>query len=306
MGSPRTNTVLLAIFCCLLWSSAFAGVKIGLQYTPPIQFAGIRFFLAGILIFPFAISINPGYFAIVRKNLGLLLIFAFLQTFLQYLLFYKGIALIPAAVSAIIIGSQPIFISLVAHFFMPGDRFTPAKILAILVAIAGVVLVSTGKDPGSASGKIALAGVLMMVAINIISGISNVLVAREKGRIPPLVISSFSMAVGGFALFLFSLPVERLDLGPKPPPYYLSLAWLSILSALAVSIWITLLKRPGVKVSDLNLWKFLIPVFGAFLSWLLLPGELPTAATVLGMGLITLSLLVLNFVNRKKSNFRVH
>ena len=306
LRSSRINTALLAILCCLLWSSAFAGVKIGLQYTPPLQFAGIRFFIAGLLILPFALRKNPGYIGIVRRNSGMLLLFAFLQTFLQYLLFYKGISLIPASVSAIIIGSQPVFIAMVAHFFMPGDRMNSRKTLVILVAIAGVVLVSFGKDPSSASGTIALVGVLLMLAINFQSGISNVLIVRAGGGIPPLVISSFSMMVGGFVLFLFSLPFEDLDLNVKPLPYYLSLAWLSILSALAVSIWITLLKRPGVKVSDLNLWKFMIPVFGALLSWLLIPDEHPTLFTLLGMGLISLSLVVLNMINRKKANFKQH
>ncbi len=236
----------------------------------------------------------------------MLLLFAFLQTFLQYLMFYKGISLIPASASAIIVGSQPVFIAMVAHFFMPGDRMSIRKTLISFVAIAGVVLVSMGKDPGSATGTIALGGILLMLAINVQSGISNVLVVRGGGKIPPLVISSFSMMVGGLALFLVSLPFEELELDAKPLPYYLSLAWLSILSALAVSIWITLLKRPGVKVSDLNLWKFLIPVFGAMLSWLILPNEHPAVLTLLGMGLISLSLVILNLINRKKANFKQH
>ena len=47
------GTIFLAIIACLLWSSAFAGIKIGLRYTTPLQFAGIRFMLAGLLILPF-------------------------------------------------------------------------------------------------------------------------------------------------------------------------------------------------------------------------------------------------------------
>ena len=62
----------------------------------------------------------------------------------------------------------------------------------------------------------------------------------------------------------------------------------------------TLLKRPGIKVSDLNLWKFLIPLFGAVLSWLLVPGEEAHLLSIIGMIIIAISLLVLNLVNRKK------
>ena len=45
------STTFLAIVACWLWSTAFVGVKIGLEYQSPFQFAGIRFFISGVLIF---------------------------------------------------------------------------------------------------------------------------------------------------------------------------------------------------------------------------------------------------------------
>ena len=177
---------------------------------------------------------------------------------------------------------------------------TWVKTLIILSGILGVFLVSMGKDPNSITGNIVIAGVLLMVAINILSGFTNVIVASDQKMIPPLVISSASMVIGGAVLLLFSIPFEGLHFGSKPLPYYISLAWLSLLSAIAISIWITLLKRPGTKVSDLNLWKFLIPLFGAVISWLLVPWEQAQALSVIGMIVIAFSLLILNLVNRKK------
>ena len=303
MGKTRYHTAFLAIISCLLWSSAFAGVKIGLQYATPLQFAGTRFFISGLLVLPFALRLNPNYFTILRANLKLILLFAFLQTFLHYTLFYTGINMIPSAIAAVVIGSQPLFIALVAHFLMPGDRMTWTKTLIILFGILGVVLVSFGKDPESITGQIALLGILMMLGINVLSGFTNVLVASEKKMIPPLVISSASMIIGGVALFLFSIPFEGIQFDAKPVNYYLSLGWLSLLSAVAISIWITLLKRPGTVVSDLNLWKFLIPLFGSLLSWILLPAEHPEPITLAGMIIIASSLVILNLsARRKRSN----
>jgi drug/metabolite transporter (DMT)-like permease len=303
MAHSRLNTSLLAIFSCLLWSTAFAGVKIGLAYTTPLQFGGTRFFIAGLLVFPLAYRFNPRYFRIVRDNLRLILLLAFMQTLLQNTMFYTGINMIPAAVAAIVIGSQPLFIALVANFFMPGEKMTLYKTGAILLGITGVALVSLGKDPGSATGHVALAGILLVLGVNLVSGSSNILVAREKGRIPPLVISSSSMILGGAALFLVSIPLEGLHPGPRPPVYYLSLTWLSMLSAVAISIWTILLKRPGIVVSDLNLWKFLIPLFGALLSWILLPEEHPQALTATGMFVITFALVISGLLKRKKQRF---
>jgi len=303
MVPSRFNTIILAIIACLLWSSAFAGIKIGLQFETPLQFAGIRFFVAGCLVFPLAYSYNPSFFRIFFSQWKMILLIALMQTLLQYALLYTGINLIPGAIAAIVIGSQPLFISLVAHFLMPGDRMTVNKFLIILLGIAGVALVTLSRDPESMTGRIALMGVLLLVAVNILSGFTNVLIAREKGMIPPLVLSSSSMIIGGGGLFLISMLVEGMHAGPKPMVYYGSLAWLSLLSAIAISIWMVLLKRPGIKVSDLNFWKFLIPLFGAVLSWILLPGEEPQLLTILGMVVIALSLIILNLVQRKNRGY---
>jgi drug/metabolite transporter (DMT)-like permease len=301
--TSRLNTIILAIIACLLWSSAFAGVKIGLQYETPLHFAGIRFFISGWLVFPLAFRNNLSYFRIITGQWKMILLIAFMQTFLQYALFYTGINLIPGAVGAIIIGSQPLFISLVAHFLMPDDRMTMSRISIIFLGILGVILVTLSRDSASLSGRIAIAGVLLLVAINILSGFTNVLIAREKGMIPPLVLSSSSMIIGGGGLYLVSLLLEPTESGPKPLEYYGSLIWLSLLSAIAISIWTVLLKRPGTKVSELNFWKFLIPLFGAILSWILLPNEKPQLWTVLGMVVIAGSLVGLNLVQRKNHVF---
>ena len=55
MLSPKLKISLQAILACLLWSSASIGIKIGLPYTSTLQFAGIRFFISGLLVLPVAI-----------------------------------------------------------------------------------------------------------------------------------------------------------------------------------------------------------------------------------------------------------
>jgi drug/metabolite transporter (DMT)-like permease len=105
--------------------------------------------------------------------------------------------------------------------------------------------------------------------------------------------------IGGLLLSIVSIPVEGINTGPFHAKYYIALTWLSFLSAAAISIWFILLRRPGVKVSILNVWKFLIPVSGAILSWLILENEKPDLPSIIGMVGIAGSLLALNYANRK-------
>ena len=298
MNNLFKQTIFLAIVACLLWSSAFAGVKIGLQYHTPLQFAGIRFFISGIILIPAARSISR-FWKETKENFGFVLLIAFLQVVLQYSLFYTGISLVPGSIAAMVIGSSPFFIAVVAHYTIAHDRIDKLKFGSIFLGIIGVAIISLRKQLPSGA-EIALPGIFILVLNNIVSGISNVVIAQKKHTISPLVLTSSTLFIGGIILFIISIPVEGFSSMAFPFEYYIALGWLSFLSAAAITIWNTLLRRPGVKVSNLNTWKFLIPVSGAILSWIILPDESPDMISITGMVVIASSLLFLNYSNRKK------
>jgi drug/metabolite transporter (DMT)-like permease len=295
-----SQTTFLAIIACLLWSSAFVGVKIGLKYHTPLQFAGIRFLISGLILLP-VIHDFKRYLKEVKGNFAYVCLIAFLQVILQYSLFYLGVNLVPASISAMIVGSSPLFIALVAHFFVSGDRMDWFKTGSILLGILGVAIITLGRKSLPSGAEIALAGVVLLLLNNLASGITNVVIARKRQSISPMVLTSASLFLGGALMFAFSFPIEGFPNKAFPPEYYFALAWLSFLSAAAISIWNTLLRRQSVKVSELNIWKFLIPVAGAILSYLILPDESPDAVSVSGMVLIGLSLVILSISNRKRN-----
>ena len=290
------GTVFLAIIACLLWSSAFAVIKIGLQYTTPLQFAGLRFTLAGLMVLPLTGSLRTAV-QYIRNNFRLIVLIAFLQTFVQYALFYSGLNMVPGALGAIIIGSGPLFVSLTAHFLMPNDRLTLPKLGVIFMGIIGIALVSLSNASDKGTGNLIFIGIILLFLTNINAGFTNVIIARDARHIPPLIISSSALIIGGAMLFLVSIPVEGLTFNHPPAPYYFSLVWLSFLSATALSIWFSLLQRKSVKVSDLNIWKFIIPVFGAILSWILVPDESPNLVSVSGITITAVALILFNKLN---------
>lgn len=300
MNKLFSKTTFLAIMACLLWSSAFVGVKIGLQYHTPLQFAGIRFMLAGLMLLPVIHNFKK-FRKELRENFGFVLLIAFLQVVLQYSFFYLGVNLVPASISAMIVGSSPLFVAMIAHFTIANDRIDWIKSMSILLGITGVAVITLGRKSLPAGAEIALLGVVYLLLNNLVSGITNVVVARKKQSISPLVLTSSSLFFGGLFLLVISLPFEGLPQKAFPPEYFVALAWLSFLSAAAISIWNTLLRRPSIKVSELNIWKFLIPVSGAILSWIILPNESPDIISVSGMLLIGLSLVILYSSNRQRN-----
>ena len=288
--SSPLGTVLLAILACLLWSTAFAGIKIGLRYTTPLSFAGIRFMLAGLMLAPFWWR-RVDWRSACRQGWGTILTVAFFQTFLLYGLFYLGISVVSGALAAIIIGASPLTTALLAHYCMDREPMTVGKLASLGLGLAGVVLISVSRHPwASPAGLKEFGGILLLLFSTLSSAFGNILVAKDRHRLDPILLNSVQIFVGGLLLFGVSVPVEGLTWRLLPPAYYGALAWLSALSAIAFSLWFVVLKRPGVSVSQLNLWKFLIPVCGAFFSWLLLPAESPHWPEVAGMAAIALAI----------------
>lgn len=298
----KTNSILLAIASCLLWSTAFAGIKIGLEYSSPLAFAGTRFFISGLLILPFTCK-PVKYIRTVKDNYGILLLLALTQTFLNYALFYSGMDLVPGAVGAVIIGVQPLIIAVIASLMIRNEPFTKKRTATLIAGIAGVVFVSMGRQSLDLGQELEIIGIFLLLGVNFTSGFSNIIVSKYGKKINPLVLSSFSLLVGGLALFLISIPMEGYNSFRQPLEYWASLGWLSFMSAAAFSLWYTALHIPGVKVSDLNLWKFIIPVLGAILSWVVLPGEQPDWITITGMIIISTSLFF--FFKRKPRENRI-
>jgi len=286
----KGNTIFWAIIACLLWSTAYASIKIGLQYDTPFHFAGVRFIIAGLMILPF--TVRPAvYLRLIKEHWKVVAWVTFLQTMMNYILFYQGLNLVPGALGAVIVGSQPLVTAVVASIMSKDDRLSRKKIVTIIFGISGVVLISAGRQAFEFGTIIELLGVFLILVANIATATSNVIVSLRSNGLNPLVLSSFSLFTGGLLIFLLSIPVEGFH-GPFPVEYWIILLWLSFMAAFAFSIWFRLLQRPGVKVSELNLWKFIIPVVGAILSWLFVPGEKPEWLTISGMVIITLSLVM--------------
>jgi drug/metabolite transporter (DMT)-like permease len=294
----KGNTIFWAIIACLLWSTAYAGIKLGLQYDTPLHFAGSRFLISGIMILPFTVK-PSAYIKMIKDNRKVVLSVLVLQTLVNYSMFYFGMDLVPGALGAVIVGSQPLVTAVVASMMNTEEKLTKNKIITIIFGISGVVLISAGRQAFRIGTALEFLGVILILGANIATATSNVIVSMKSRGMNPFVLSSFSLGVGGLILFLVSFPVEGISQVHRPFGFWLDLIWLSFMSAFTFSLWYKLLQRPGVKVSELNLWKFIIPVVGAILAWLIVPGENPEWLTISGMIIITGSLILFFYNSRE-------
>lgn len=286
--NPIRNT-LLAVLACLLWSSAFVTVKHALEYQTPLTLAGMRFVLAGLIQIPFCKHwLAP--WQLLRKEFTTVLLVSVFHTIYLYATFFIGMSMVSGAVGAITVGAGPLCAALVAHWLMHDDKLQRKTVISIVFGMAGVGVISLASKPWSPVGFRELCGMLLLISGSLVSAVGNVVVAKRKGGLPPIALNSAQMLLGGVVLLLVALPFEGVPNLELPAVFYGQLLWLATLSSAAFAIWFHLLGR--MKVSQLNLWKFLIPLCGAILSWMFIPDESPTLPMLLGMILIIAGILI--------------
>ena len=206
---------------------------------------------------------------------------------------FHGAELCAATVAAIIIGGGPLFVAIMAHFMIANDKLSGRKVFSIILGLTGVVFISVSKGLTLTTTHLFWIGIFLLLISNITGALTNIIVAKNKNRVSPVMLTAFANFTGGILLYTVSCFTEDYALQPYDATFYGALVWLALIPAVAFSIWYTLLKRPETKVSELNIWKFVTPVSGAILSWILLPGETPDLYSVTGILIISSALILL-------------
>lgn len=266
----KIKVILLAIFCNILWGSAFPFVKLGYEQfgittetADKIVFAGIRFCLAGfILLLVYCIQ-NKALPVIDRDNWKNVAMAALVQTTIEYIFFYIGLSNTAASNGSIINSCSVFWGVLLAHFIYENDRLTWNKVTGCIIGFAGVLLVTFGE------GELHFAwnGEGFIVLASLAFAVGSMLSKKACKRNHSVVVTGYNLLLGGAVLL-----VAGICFGGKLPCITAMgigiLGYLSLLSALAFSIWTALLKNN--PVGSISFYNFVIPVSGTILSGLFL------------------------------------
>ena len=261
----------LALLCCALWGSAFPCIKIGYEWMEiegigsQILFAGYRFFLSGVLTFALGCLLERRILRMKRENFGVIFRQGVLQTTIQYVCFYIGLAHTTGAKGSIINASNA-FVSIVAaHYMIRSERMTWKKGLGCILGLAGVVLVNL--EPGGFGGGFRFLGEGMVLLCTIAYGVSTVLLKMISDRESPMTITAYQTLIVSALLIVIGWLLHG-DVGVFTWKSAALLFYMALLSTVAFSLWTLLLKyNPVGKVA---VYGFTIPIFGMLLSGILL------------------------------------
>jgi drug/metabolite transporter (DMT)-like permease len=197
---PKTWKVLLAFaIIYFVWGSTYLAIRIGVREVPPFLLAGMRFLLAGILLYGWMrIKGTPSP---TIREWGGASVLAVLIFLLDYGLVFWAEQRVPSGITAVMMATIPVFMVLSEMFFLGTQRLTVRLVMALLMGISGVAVLMNG-SLALGEAPIDTAGACGLVVAAISWSVGSVL--TRKVTLPPAkgMSSAAQMLAGGFMLTL--------------------------------------------------------------------------------------------------------
>lgn len=294
-----------AIISCALWGSAFPCIKIGYKLlniaaddvSTQILFAGVRFTLAGVLSIVFESIIERRVLLPKKSSIGNILKLCMMQTVIQYLFFYVGLAHSSGVTGSIITGTNSLLTILIACFIFRQEKMTLPTMIGCVIGLAGVVVANLGG--GSIGTQMHLNGEGFVFIAALFYAISSIYLKKYSQQDDPVMLSGYQFLVGGLILSVLGFATGG-RLSGFTLQSSLLLLYLGFLSAMAYALWGILLKYN--PVSRVAIYGFTNPVIGVLLSALLLGegGQAFSTKNLLALLLVCMGIIVVNLWKKKE------
>lgn len=303
---PPSWKILLAFATIyFVWGSTFLAIRVGVHEVPPFLLAGLRFFIAGIILFGWMRATGTPS-PTRRQWVGSALLGTVIFVFDYGCLFWAE-QRVPSGIAAVILASIPVFMTLLEIIFLRTQRLTFRLGLALVVGIAGVAVLMNHSFSLSSLGEAPIdrvgAGAL------IIASFSWSVAAILNRRIPlpdskPMSAAA-QMLTGGVQLIVLSgLTGEFSGFHPQAVSGTAWFALIYLITAGSIAgftayVWLLHYESP----TRVGTYAYVNPVVAVILGYFV-GGEALGRRTILGTLLILASVITITTTPKKSSGAR--
>ena len=291
--SPVAKSLSFAVMVAI-WGTTWSVIRVGLHGIPPLTGVALRFALAGGVLWVVAWSIGLRGERL-RAPLWLWTVQGLLTFAVCYGLVYWAEQWVPSGLTALLFATFPLWVAVLSHFFLPGERMQPIGVAGLVVALVGVALLFS-QDLASLGGPRVLFASAVTLLAPLSSAVAQTIVKRRGKSVHPITLNAGGMVVCALVIgtlaFLFERgrPV-RFDLVSVSALLYLSLFG----TVVTFSLYFWMLQQ--VTATRLSLIAYCIPVVAVVVGALALD-EPVTLQLLLGGLLVVLGTAVASIRRR--------
>jgi drug/metabolite transporter (DMT)-like permease len=296
---PALWKILLAFgIIYFVWGSTFLGIRVGVREIPPLLFAGMRFLLAGVVLYGWTrIKKDPS--PTRREWLSIALV-ATMIFVVDYGCLFWAEQRVPSGLAAVMLATIPLFMALSEILFLGTQKLTVRLAFALLVGVGGVAVlvshsISLGEEPINRSG----AGALVIASIS--WSVASALMRKIPLPASKMVSSGAQMLAGGvFLMFAAGAFGEFRGFRFQQVS---SNAWLALIylvlagSIVGFTAYVWLLHHESP--TKVGTYAYVNPIVAVALGYFL-GGEAVGARTLLGTLLVLVSVIVITTTPAKK------
>lgn len=260
------KAIAILMFLCLLWGGNMAAIKFTIRGVEPIFAAGIRSLVASGLMLLWMVYRKESVFPDSFKKIHALVI-GFLFG-LEFCFIYLAMRFTLAGRAYIFLYTAPFWVALGAHFLLVGDRLNGRRLGGLFLAFLGLIFVfSEGLFHYSSE---TLFGDFLMILAALGWAATTVYIKRYFTQVcTPFQTLLYQLLFSIPVLFLLSFILESYPVRYVDWAVFLALFYQTVIVAF-LSYWAWFYLIHIYPVTALSAFSFFTPIFGVFLSSLLL------------------------------------
>jgi drug/metabolite transporter (DMT)-like permease len=294
--APRAPTAgdwlrLFGLTAC--WGSAFLFNEVALAGLPPPFIVAGRIVLGGLLLYIYARASGTAMPQALADWTPIAVI-ALFGVIVPFFLTVWAQVHLPSATTAVLMSVMPLFVMILAHVFVPGERLSAAKLGGFIVGFSGVVLVI---GPQAATGADAMTAIASLAALGAAFSYSATSIySRLNARAEPLAMAAGMLLVAA-VIAVPAAAVRGVPAGLELTlPALASVAVLGVFATgLASVLYFEVISGPGPTF--LSLVNYMVPAWGVLLGVFVL-GEQLTPWAFAGLGLVLCGIAISEFGHR--------
>lgn len=279
------KTTISVIGLVIMWSLAWGFIKVGLTYTPPLLFAGMRMFIGSLMLCVVAILTkqSPEF----RKNWRIYMISGLFNALLFFGFQTEGLEYLPSGLLAVLIYLQPIVVGVLAWGWL-GEPLYRRKVAGLICGFVGVGAVSWE----SMNGHTSMLGIVFALAAGIAWGIGTVYSKRAQARVPMMWLVALQFLFGGAGMLVIGSLTESWASIQWTGTYWVCLIYLTTIGvAFSWLVWFSLVQRG--EVSRVASYIFFVPILSVAIGIVFLH-EAFTPYLMVGLAFVSVGIYLVN------------
>ncbi|WP_255508002.1 DMT family transporter [Lysinibacillus sp. BW-2-10] len=290
--SSKLTSYFLLILLIVIWGVSWPIYKNGVNFMPPLLFAGARAFIGGFILLIFALKIR--YLLKFKENWRFYCISAVLNMVLYLGIQTIGIIYLPGGLFSVIVYFQPVLLGIMAWYFL-GEEMTILKIIGLILGFIGIVFVSID----GLIVHVSAIGVTLALATALVWASGVIYVKKNKTRVHPFWMVVMQLVIGGSTLLVSGLVTENVHDIVWNVELISSIIWGAIAGMSIAQVIYFKLMNEG-EASKVGAFTFIVPILSVIVSAIFLKESI-TFNLFLGMLLVGVSIYLVNRPPKKLS-----